>query len=50
MISLYSCDHGYPSGEYCPACGDVPGAYDGGMLDEEHAEDCQCFACEEDAR
>ena len=46
-LALYHCDHGYPSGEFCPACGDVPGAYDGGMLEDEHAVDCQCFACEE---
>lgn len=38
-----ACEHGYPPGECCPACGEVPVDH----YEDEHAPDCECFACEE---
>ena len=42
----FHCSHGYPPGECCPACGEIPDPMAGMWLDE-HDADCQCFACEE---
>lgn len=42
------CHHGYPPGEYCPACGEIPDLA-ATVLDEEHDFGCRCFVCEEDS-
>ena len=42
----FHCQHGYPPGEMCPACGELPSLV---PFDDDHDPDCGCFACEEDA-
>lgn len=31
----FHCSHGYPPGEYCPACGEIPDPMAGVLVDED---------------